>query len=40
MQAGATYQHEFTQAGQYPYHCRFHGGAGGIGMSGTIVVVQ
>jgi plastocyanin len=24
--------------GTYPYHCTFHGAAGGIGMAGTIVV--
>ena len=24
--------------GTYPYHCTFHGAAGGIGMSGTITV--
>lgn len=24
--------------GTYPYHCQFHGGAGGIGMAGTITI--
>lgn len=27
-----------TTAGTYPYYCDFHGGAGGVGMSGTITV--
>ena len=26
------------QPGAYPYYCRFHGGPGGSGMAGTIVV--
>ncbi len=38
MGAGATFQHTFTQAGTFAYHCKIHGAAGGIGMSGTIVV--
>ena len=28
----------FTIAGSYPYYCEFHGGPGGIGMSGVINV--
>jgi plastocyanin len=24
--------------GTYPYYCKFHGGPGGVGMSGTVVV--
>jgi plastocyanin len=35
--AGQTFSQRFTQAGTFPYHCTFHGGAG-TGMSGTIVV--
>jgi plastocyanin/uncharacterized membrane protein YozB (DUF420 family) len=31
-------QFTFTQPGIYPYYCLAHGGAGGVGMSGTIVV--
>jgi plastocyanin len=34
---GGTFSHQFTQAGSFPYHCKFHGGVG-TGMSGTIVV--
>jgi plastocyanin len=33
-----TFTHTFTQAGTFPYHCELHGAAGGVGMSGTIVV--
>ncbi len=32
-----TFTHQFTQAGEFPYHCTFHG-APGTGMSGRIVV--
>ncbi len=28
----------FNTPGSYAYHCQIHGGAGGVGMSGTIVV--
>lgn len=28
------------QVGTYPYYCRFHGGPGGSGMSGTIRVLS
>ena len=37
---GGTFEVTFTQAGQVPYHCEFHGGAGGVGMSGTITVTS
>lgn len=35
---GETFSFTFTEAGVYAYHCRFHGGPGGQGMSGTITV--
>jgi plastocyanin len=35
---GGSYSYVFMTAGLYPYHCRFHGGVGGVGMSGTIFV--
>ena len=38
LNPGATYTHTFGAAGSFPYHCKFHGAAGGIGMSGTIFV--
>ena len=33
-----SYQYTFSTTGIYHYHCASHGGAGGIGMSGTITV--
>ena len=38
LNPGQTFSFTFPQAGTYPYHCALHGAAGGIGMSGTIVV--
>jgi plastocyanin len=38
LASGATFTFAFPQAGQFPYYCRFHGGAGGTGMSGVITV--
>ena len=34
----ATYTHVFMTAKSVPYYCRFHGGSGGVGMSGVITV--
>lgn len=36
--SGKTYSHTFTQPGRYPYYCKLHGAAGGVGMAGVIVV--
>lgn len=33
-----TFSFTFTQAGTFPYHCTVHGGPGGAGMSGTVIV--
>ena len=38
LNPGQTFSFTFPQAGTYPYHCALHGAAGGIGMSGTVVV--
>jgi plastocyanin len=38
LSPGQTFSFTFTQAGTYPYHCALHGAAGGVGMSGTVVV--
>ncbi len=38
IQPGGSYQRTFQQPGTYPYYCRPHGGPGGQGMSGVIVV--
>lgn len=33
-----TYSHTFTAPGTYPYYCSAHGGIGGVGMSGVVIV--
>lgn len=33
-----TFSVRFDEPGQYPYHCSFHGSAGGSGMAGTVIV--
>lgn len=38
LSGGDTFEFTFTTPGTYAYYCRFHGGAGGSGMSGVIVV--
>jgi plastocyanin len=38
MRDGDEFTLTFTDAGEYPYYCRFHGGPGGQGMSGTVIV--
>jgi len=38
LQQGDTFSFTFNEPGTYPYYCRFHGGPGGVGMSGTVVV--
>jgi plastocyanin len=35
---GDTFGFTFNQPGTFPYYCLFHGGPGGVGMSGTVVV--
>lgn len=32
------FEHTFSAEGEFPYHCVIHGGAGGVGMSGSITV--
>ncbi|WP_352431776.1 plastocyanin/azurin family copper-binding protein [Pyrinomonas sp.] len=38
LNPGQVFRHRFTKAGRYPYYCSFHGGKGGSGMSGIIIV--
>jgi plastocyanin len=38
MKTGGEFKHLFTNAGTFPYHCLIHGGKGGSGMSGVIIV--
>lgn len=40
MKKGDSFNVTFTSPGTFPYHCRIHGGPGGIGMSGTVTVQQ
>jgi plastocyanin len=40
LSSGDTYIYTFDQAGTYTYYCKFHGGPGGVGMSGTIIVTE
>lgn len=34
-----SFSQTFNTAGTFLYHCRYHGGAGGVGMSGKVVVM-
>lgn len=40
LSPGGAFEVTFTKTGQVPYHCEFHGAAGGVGMSGTITVTS
>ncbi len=37
---GDEFSFTFGEAGSFPYFCRFHGGAGGSGMSGVVNVTE
>ncbi len=38
LSPGQTYSLTFTAKGEYTYFCGYHGGPGGVGMSGKIIV--
>jgi plastocyanin len=38
MTQGVSFTHVFRTAKAVPYFCKYHGGAGGVGMAGTITV--
>lgn len=40
MNNGQTFSYTFNQAGEFLYHCNFHGRSGGSGMSGIITVTE
>ena len=40
MQPDDEFSFTFNSAGSFPYFCRIHGGPGGVGMSGVVVVSQ
>jgi len=39
LKNGETFSFTFNKAGVFPYYSQFHGGPGGRGMSGKIVVL-
>jgi plastocyanin len=38
--AQQKFMYLFRRPGVFPYHCHFHGGPGGKGMSGVVTVVE
>lgn len=38
VETGGEYTMQFNAVGTYPYFCQYHGGPGGVGMSGVIIV--
>jgi len=38
--AQQKFTYQFRRPGVFPYHCFFHGGAGGKGMAGVVTVVE
>ena len=38
--AQQKFVYQFRRPGVFPYHCYFHGGSGGKGMSGVVTVVE
>ncbi len=40
LRQGDTFRFTFTEPGEYPYYCRFHGAADGQGMAGKIIVTE
>jgi plastocyanin len=40
LDVGGSASRTFQTSGRYPYHCAVHGGAGGQGMSGGVIVTS
>ena len=40
MRDGDVFTFTFDETGEFPYYCTFHGGPGGQGMAGTIIVAD
>lgn len=38
VRAGQSYSQKFDKEGFYYFYCRYHGGRGGVGMSGVVIV--
>jgi plastocyanin len=40
VDVGGSISRTFATPGRYPYHCVVHGGPGGQGMAGVVIVAQ
>lgn len=40
LDVGGTFSYTFNEEGTFPYYCIPHGGPGGEGMSGTVIVTD
>lgn len=40
LSSGDTFRYTFDQAGTFAYYCSIHGGPGGSGMAGTVIVTE
>lgn len=40
ISSGGTFTTTFAESGTYAYYCQIHGGPGGQGMAGTIVIAS
>jgi plastocyanin len=40
LSSGQTYSYIFDEPGEFPYYCSLHGGPGGVGMAGVIIVTD
>lgn len=40
LSSGDTFRYTFDQAGSFAYYCSIHGGPGGAGMAGTVIVTE
>jgi len=40
VEVGGSISRTFGTPGRYPYHCVVHGGPGGQGMAGVVIVTQ
>lgn len=40
LSAGQNFTYTFSKPGTYRYYCSFHGGKGGVNMSGTVRVMK
>jgi plastocyanin len=39
LRKGEEFFYTFSEVGEFPYYCAPHGGPGGLGMAGTVVVI-